>query len=396
MRPQGGDSFRVKLLTDAPHAHYRGRAHHETVVRSRLARGWERFLSCCYKSSGFDVPRVGCHNEADEADDEAQVAHSPSQGYFKFWGTESFPKRVTTVCASERRVSARRRLSSAWQFVCATWPHNAATHRGVTSRTKQCAHKAVRHSPSQGHFIILGTETCSQNGHHSLRSRAERERAPTPKICAAILMAASLQKFWATCFGREGGDIWQYVREGYLPTIFASVVQIGLQKFWATCFGGEDGDIWQYVREGLFASVAQISLQKFWATCFGREGGDIWQYVREGFSHTIFASVAQIGLQKFWATCFGREDGDIWKYVREGHLPTIFTSVAQIDLQKFWATCFGSEDGNIYQYVREGCLPTILASVAHVCLQRFWATCFGRDCGDMWQDVRDGFSRTIS
>ena len=38
---------------------------------------------------GFDVPRVGCHNEADEADDEAQVAHSPSQGYFKFWGAES-------------------------------------------------------------------------------------------------------------------------------------------------------------------------------------------------------------------------------------------------------------------------------------------------------------------
>ena len=99
------------------------------------------------------------------------------------------PKRVTTVCASERRVSARRRLSSAWQFVCATWPHNAATHRGVTSRTKQCAHKAVRHSPSQGHFIILGTETCSQNGHHSLRSRTERERAPMRKICAAILMA---------------------------------------------------------------------------------------------------------------------------------------------------------------------------------------------------------------
>ena len=99
------------------------------------------------------------------------------------------PKRVTTVCASERRVSARRRLTSAWQFVCATWPHKAATHRGVTSRTKQCAHKAARHSPSQGHFIILGTETCSQNGHHSLRSRTERERAPMRKICAAILMA---------------------------------------------------------------------------------------------------------------------------------------------------------------------------------------------------------------
>ena len=351
MRPQGGDSFRVKLLTDAPHAHYRGRAHHETVVRSRLARGWERFLSCCYKSSGFDVPRVGCHNEADEADDEAQVAHSPSQGYFKFWGTESFPKKVTTVCASERRVSARRRLSSAWQFVCATWPHNAATHRGVTSRTKQCAHKAVRHSPSQGHFIILGTETCSQNGHHSLRSRAERERAPTPKICAAILMAASLQKFWATCFGREGGDIWQYVREGFSHTIFASVAQIGLQKFWATCFGREDGDIWKYVREGhlptIFTSVAQIDLQKFWATCFGREDGNIYQYVREGCLPTILASVAHVCLQRFWATCFGRDCGDMWQDVRDGFSRTISSTVAQIDLQKFWATCFGREDEDI-------------------------------------------------
>ena len=123
MRSQSGDSFRVKLLADAPRAHHRGRAHHKTAMRSRLARGWERVLPRCYISSGFDAPRVSRHNEADEADDEAQAAHSPSRGY----------------------------------------------------------------------FIILGTETCSQNYDHSLRSRAERARAPTTNICVAIR--------WVVCQG---------------------------------------------------------------------------------------------------------------------------------------------------------------------------------------------------
>ena len=138
MRSQSGDSFRVKLLADAPHAHHRGRAHHKTAMRSRLARGWERVLPRCYISSGFDAPRVSRHNKADEADDKAQAAHSPSQGY----------------------------------------------------------------------FIILGTETCSQNGDHSLRSRAERERAPTTKICAAIRWAVR-QRFTLRRTGPRRVAAWR-------------------------------------------------------------------------------------------------------------------------------------------------------------------------------------------
>ena len=38
-------------------------------------------------------------------------------------------------------------------------------------------------SPSQRYFIILGTERCPQSGDHSLRSRTERERAPTTNLC---------------------------------------------------------------------------------------------------------------------------------------------------------------------------------------------------------------------
>ena len=39
------------------------------------------------------------------------------------------------------------------------------------------------HSPSQRYFIILDTERCPQSGDHSLRSRTERERAPTTNLC---------------------------------------------------------------------------------------------------------------------------------------------------------------------------------------------------------------------
>ena len=41
------------------------------------------------------------------------------------------PKRVTTVCASERRVSARRRLTSAWQCV---WPRAKGSHLATQGR----------------------------------------------------------------------------------------------------------------------------------------------------------------------------------------------------------------------------------------------------------------------
>ena len=114
--------------------------------------------------------------------------HSPSHGYCIILGTETCSQNgdhslrsrtdrerapTTKICAAIRGVPRVR-----------TQPHRAATHRGVTSRTKQRAHKKAWHSPSQGYFIILGTKTCSQNGDHCLHSTAHRERAPTTKICA--------------------------------------------------------------------------------------------------------------------------------------------------------------------------------------------------------------------
>jgi len=42
--PQSGDLFRLKWLTDASHKRGRWRVHQNTDVRSRLARGGERFM----------------------------------------------------------------------------------------------------------------------------------------------------------------------------------------------------------------------------------------------------------------------------------------------------------------------------------------------------------------
>ena len=92
-------------------------------------------------------------------------------------------------------MSARRRLKSAGQFLwsCAKGSHPAAQGRDASRRdqsNKAACAPETWHSPSQGYFIILGTETCSQNGDHSLRSRTERECAPTSQICAAIRWVA--------------------------------------------------------------------------------------------------------------------------------------------------------------------------------------------------------------
>ena len=147
MRSQSGDSFPVKLLADAPHAHHRGRAHHKTAMRSRLARGWERVLPRCYISSGFDAPRVSRHNEADAADDEAQAAHSPSQGISNLVVPFHVPKTVTTFCASERRVSARRRLTSAWQFVR---PRARGSHLATQGRDTSRSDEPNKAARAQG------------------------------------------------------------------------------------------------------------------------------------------------------------------------------------------------------------------------------------------------------
>ena len=147
-------------------------------------------MGSCAKGShsaaqGFDASR---RDESNKAARARETWHSPSQGYFIIWGTETCSQNgdhslrsrtdrerapTTKICAAIRGVPRVR-----------TQPHRAATHRGVTSRTKQRAHKKAWHSPSQGYFIILGTKTCSQNGDHYLHSRAHRERAPTTKICA--------------------------------------------------------------------------------------------------------------------------------------------------------------------------------------------------------------------
>ena len=86
---------------------------------------------------------------------------------------------------------ARRRRKSARQCAgsCAKGSHSAAQGRDASRRNE--SNKAARapetwQSPSHWYFILSGTETCSQNGDHCLRSRTQRERAPTTKVCAAI------------------------------------------------------------------------------------------------------------------------------------------------------------------------------------------------------------------
>jgi hypothetical protein len=107
----------------------------------------------------------------------------------------------------------------------------AATHRGVTSRTKQRAHKKAWHSPSQGYFIILGTETCSQNGDHSLRSRTERARAPTTKICAAIRWVVR-QAFTLRRTGPRRIAAWRVERSSARTRRRGTLRRQGILNFW--------------------------------------------------------------------------------------------------------------------------------------------------------------------
>ena len=111
----------------------------------KFARGWESFASdLVLIFCGFELPRASCNNEADEAVIGASVAHSPSQGYFKLWVLKHVPTTVTSVCASERRVSARRRLTTAWQFAGARakGSHSAAHGRDASRRDE--SNKAAR------------------------------------------------------------------------------------------------------------------------------------------------------------------------------------------------------------------------------------------------------------
>ena len=112
-----------------------------------------------------------------------------------------------------------------------TPPHGAAARRGVASRTKQRAHKRAWHSPSQGYFIILGTETCSQNGDHSLRSRAERERAPTTKICAAIRWAVR-QRFTLRRTGPRRVAAWRAEQSSARTRRRGTLRHSGISNFW--------------------------------------------------------------------------------------------------------------------------------------------------------------------
>ena len=141
------------------------------------------------------LPRARDASQRDESNKAARAAetlHFPSQGNFIILGvSKHVPKTVTTAGAAEPSVSARRRLKSARQFVgsCAKGLHSAAQGRDASRRDE--SNKAARapetwQSPSHWYFILSGTETCSQNGDHCLRSRTQRERAPTTKVCAAI------------------------------------------------------------------------------------------------------------------------------------------------------------------------------------------------------------------
>ena len=112
-----------------------------------------------------------------------------------------------------------------------TPPHGAAARRGVASRTKQRAHKRAWHSPSQGYFIILGIETCSQNGDHSLRSRAERERAPTTKICAAIRWAVR-QRFTLRRTGPRRVAAWRAEQSSARTRRHGILRHSGISNFW--------------------------------------------------------------------------------------------------------------------------------------------------------------------
>ena len=120
-------------------------------MRSWFARGWEsRASDLVLIPSGSAPPHASCNNEADEAAIGASVAHSPPQGYFKFLCTETCSQKRLPLCAHQAAAGARvdgehLRGNS---LGCAPRVHTqlqmTATHRGVTSRTKQRVRDASR------------------------------------------------------------------------------------------------------------------------------------------------------------------------------------------------------------------------------------------------------------
>ena len=80
------------------------------------------------------------------------------------------PKAVTSVCASERRVSARRRLTSAWQVV---WPRARGSHfatQGCDASRSDGPTNAVR---AQGGVALSVTGVFQKLGYRNVFPKRE-------------------------------------------------------------------------------------------------------------------------------------------------------------------------------------------------------------------------------
>ena len=136
-----------------------------SVIARRRRKSARQCAGSCAKGSQYSAAQ---RRDASRRDESNKAARAPETWalsvtrVFQILGHRVMFLKRWPVCASERRVSARRRLSYAWQFV---WPRTKGSHLATQGRDASQSdepNKAVR---AQGGVALSVTRVFRIFGH---------------------------------------------------------------------------------------------------------------------------------------------------------------------------------------------------------------------------------------